>query len=154
MWFQVFKLHCEEGWFNRRTHQLTKFQLRRQAGLEKVGSPGRSPGSPGSPGSLMIFSAISMTDLTGWWEWNLVNLCLPRGMEVGVCRKLSLLSWAVRFRFLTDSLRLRNTLCTFTTKNCPWSCCTLPSWSNECIQISSHPGVVLRWAEKDTAYWG
>ena len=28
---QVFKLHCEEGWFNRRTHQLTKFQLRRQA---------------------------------------------------------------------------------------------------------------------------
>ncbi|CAK8998147.1 unnamed protein product [Durusdinium trenchii] len=27
---QVFKLHCEEGWFNRRTHQLTKFQLRRQ----------------------------------------------------------------------------------------------------------------------------
>ena len=28
---QVLKLHCEEGWFNRRTHQLTKFQLRRQA---------------------------------------------------------------------------------------------------------------------------
>ena len=28
---EVFKLHCEEGWFNRRTHQLTKFQLRRQA---------------------------------------------------------------------------------------------------------------------------
>mmetsp|Transcript_11332 Transcript_11332/g.25192 ORF Transcript_11332/g.25192 Transcript_11332/m.25192 type:complete len:369 (+) Transcript_11332:89-1195(+) len=27
---QVFKLHCEEGWFNRRTHQLTKFHLRRQ----------------------------------------------------------------------------------------------------------------------------
>ena len=30
---QVLKLHCEEGWFNRRTHQLTKFQLRRQAKL-------------------------------------------------------------------------------------------------------------------------
>ena len=30
--WQVFKLHCEEGWFNRRTHQLTKFQLRRQVG--------------------------------------------------------------------------------------------------------------------------
>jgi len=27
---QVFKIHCEEGWFNRRTHQLTKFHLRRQ----------------------------------------------------------------------------------------------------------------------------
>eukprot|EP00440_Ansanella_granifera_P066485 gb/GFBE01072111.1/.p1 GENE.gb/GFBE01072111.1/~~gb/GFBE01072111.1/.p1 ORF type:complete len:381 (+),score=52.43 gb/GFBE01072111.1/:1-1143(+) len=27
---QVFKLHAEEGWFNRRTHQLTKFHLRRQ----------------------------------------------------------------------------------------------------------------------------
>jgi len=27
---QMFKLHCEEGWLNRRTHQLTKFQLRRQ----------------------------------------------------------------------------------------------------------------------------
>ncbi|CAE7513957.1 unnamed protein product [Symbiodinium natans] len=27
---QVLKLHCEEGWFSRRTHQLTKFQLRRQ----------------------------------------------------------------------------------------------------------------------------
>lgn len=27
---QVLKLHCEEGWFNRRTHWLTKFQLRRQ----------------------------------------------------------------------------------------------------------------------------
>eukprot|EP00929_Paragymnodinium_shiwhaense_P000358 TRINITY_DN100603_c0_g1_i1.p1 TRINITY_DN100603_c0_g1~~TRINITY_DN100603_c0_g1_i1.p1 ORF type:complete len:402 (-),score=79.64 TRINITY_DN100603_c0_g1_i1:81-1286(-) len=27
---QVYKLHCEEGWFNRRTHQLTKFHLRRQ----------------------------------------------------------------------------------------------------------------------------
>merc|ERR1712039_334775 len=27
---QVFKLHCEKGWFNRRTHQLTKFHLRRQ----------------------------------------------------------------------------------------------------------------------------
>lgn len=28
--FQVFKMHCQEGFFNRRTHQLTKFQLRRQ----------------------------------------------------------------------------------------------------------------------------
>uniref|UniRef100_A0A7S4PRP8 Thioredoxin-like fold domain-containing protein n=1 Tax=Alexandrium monilatum TaxID=311494 RepID=A0A7S4PRP8_9DINO len=27
---QMFKLHCEEGWLNRRTHQLTKFHLRRQ----------------------------------------------------------------------------------------------------------------------------
>merc|ERR1712232_1540913 len=27
---QVFRLHYEEGWFNRRTHQLTKFHLRRQ----------------------------------------------------------------------------------------------------------------------------
>eukprot|EP00442_Polarella_glacialis_P035802 CAMPEP_0115063960 /NCGR_PEP_ID=MMETSP0227-20121206/9404_1 /TAXON_ID=89957 /ORGANISM="Polarella glacialis, Strain CCMP 1383" /LENGTH=393 /DNA_ID=CAMNT_0002449533 /DNA_START=59 /DNA_END=1240 /DNA_ORIENTATION=- len=27
---QVFKLHAEEGWFNRRTHALTKFHLRRQ----------------------------------------------------------------------------------------------------------------------------
>jgi len=27
---QMFKLHCEEGFFNRRTHLLTKFQLRRQ----------------------------------------------------------------------------------------------------------------------------
>merc|ERR1739845_334583 len=27
---QVFKLHAEKGWFNRRTHQLTKFHLRRQ----------------------------------------------------------------------------------------------------------------------------
>jgi len=27
---QILKLHCEEGWFNRRTHQLTKFHLRRQ----------------------------------------------------------------------------------------------------------------------------
>jgi len=27
---QVLKLHCEEGWLNRRTHQLTKFHLRRQ----------------------------------------------------------------------------------------------------------------------------
>jgi len=27
---QVLKLHCSKGWFNRRTHQLTKFHLRRQ----------------------------------------------------------------------------------------------------------------------------
>merc|ERR1719213_887833 len=27
---QVLKIHCSEGWFSRRTHQLTKFQLRRQ----------------------------------------------------------------------------------------------------------------------------
>lgn len=27
---QVLKLHAEEGWLNRRTHQLTKFHLRRQ----------------------------------------------------------------------------------------------------------------------------
>jgi len=27
---QLIRLHCEEGWLNRRTHQLTKFQLRRQ----------------------------------------------------------------------------------------------------------------------------
>jgi len=27
---QVLKMHCARGWFNRRTHALTKFQLRRQ----------------------------------------------------------------------------------------------------------------------------
>jgi len=35
---QVFKLHCEEGWFNRRTHQLTKFQLRRQVDESEIWS--------------------------------------------------------------------------------------------------------------------
>jgi len=32
---QVLKLHCARGWFNRRTHQLTKFQLRRQVEAEE-----------------------------------------------------------------------------------------------------------------------
>jgi len=27
---QVYRMHCAEGWFSRRTHQLTKFHLRRQ----------------------------------------------------------------------------------------------------------------------------
>lgn len=33
---QMFKLHCEEGWLNRRTHQLTKFQLRRQVDEDEL----------------------------------------------------------------------------------------------------------------------
>ncbi|CAE7381791.1 unnamed protein product [Symbiodinium pilosum] len=33
---QVLKLHCEEGWFNRRTHQLTKFHLRRQVDESEI----------------------------------------------------------------------------------------------------------------------
>eukprot|EP00933_Yihiella_yeosuensis_P037540 TRINITY_DN31504_c0_g1_i1.p1 TRINITY_DN31504_c0_g1~~TRINITY_DN31504_c0_g1_i1.p1 ORF type:complete len:394 (-),score=75.21 TRINITY_DN31504_c0_g1_i1:116-1297(-) len=35
---QIFKLHAEEGWFNRRTHQLTKFHLRRQVPEEELWS--------------------------------------------------------------------------------------------------------------------
>lgn len=35
---QVFKLHYEEGWWNRRTHVLTKFQLRRQVKEEEIWS--------------------------------------------------------------------------------------------------------------------
>jgi len=35
---QVYKLHCEEGWFNRRTHQLTKFHLRRQVDESEIWS--------------------------------------------------------------------------------------------------------------------
>eukprot|EP00434_Breviolum_minutum_P030320 symbB.v1.2.026820.t2/scaffold2709.1/size72633/3 len=60
---QVFKLHCEEGWFNRRTHQLTKFQLRRQVDESEI--------------------------------------------------------WS------TFVYRGANMLCTFTTKICPWSYCSM-----------------------------
>lgn len=35
---QVYKLHCEEGWFNRRTHALTKFHLRRQVEEDEIWS--------------------------------------------------------------------------------------------------------------------
>jgi len=33
---QVLKLHCEEGWLNRRTHALTKFHLRRQVSEDEL----------------------------------------------------------------------------------------------------------------------
>eukprot|EP00913_Durusdinium_trenchii_P023758 g22313.t1 len=49
---QVFKLHCEEGWFNRRTHQLTKFQLRRQARWRS--RPGRPLGGLGRPSPVVV----------------------------------------------------------------------------------------------------
>lgn len=35
---QVMKIHAEEGWFNRRTHNLTKFQLRRQVDEKDIWS--------------------------------------------------------------------------------------------------------------------
>lgn len=33
---QLLKLHCEESWLSRRTHQLTKFQIRRQIPEEEL----------------------------------------------------------------------------------------------------------------------
>lgn len=35
---QVYRLHAEEGWLNRRTHALTKFQLRRQVEEDELWS--------------------------------------------------------------------------------------------------------------------
>lgn len=80
---QVFKLHCEEGWFNRRTHQLTKFQLRRQAqsvefigGIEAI--------------KVQVLTCLDFTHLVGGWERNLVNFCLSGCLEMGIRWKPSL----------------------------------------------------------------
>lgn len=90
---QVFRLHYEEGWWNRRTHVLTKFQLRRQVKEEEIWSTFvyRGKWKAEYARALHLYNkelpVVLLIDPLGYIRWHAVGL--PTGEATVAFRSLA-----------------------------------------------------------------